>query len=146
MSFSKYIEKLKVISFNEITIGFTTIYVFSEDKINENQIGYSVNLEGQSLVGEADGDWKKNWLVIGYESLCGDPLFTDIETENFPVFTAIHGVGSWDKKIIADNFVSFIKSLEIAAKCKTAESCFEEIKTLNKMSDFEFWEALFEDY
>jgi hypothetical protein len=145
MSFSKYIEELKDIPFNEITIGLTTIYIFSEDKINENQIGYSVDSEDQSLVGESNGDWKKNWLVIGCESLCGDPLFIDIETENFPVFTAMHGVGSWDGKLIADNFKSFIKSLEIAAKCNTKEFCLEEIKTLNKMSDFEFLEVLFEE-
>ncbi len=145
MSFSKYIQKLNRISFNEVTIGLTTIYIFPEDEIDENQIGYSFDSEGQSLVGESNGDWKKNWLVIGYESLCGDPLFTDIETENFPVFTAMHGVGSWNENLIADNFESFVKSLEIGAKCKLKESCLEEIKTLNKMSDFEFWEVLFDD-
>ncbi len=145
MSFPKYVEKLKETFFNEITIGLTTICIFSEDKIDENQLGYSVDSEGNSLVGESDGDWKKNWLVIGYEDLCGDPIFTDIETENFPIFSAIHGMGSWKENLIADNFECFVKSLEIAAKCKMKESCLEEIKNLNKKSDFEFWELLFKD-
>jgi hypothetical protein len=47
------------------------------------------------LTGQSEGDWKPNWLVIGFEDLCGDPLFVDIESAGFPVFTAAHGMENW---------------------------------------------------
>ncbi|MDQ3713232.1 MAG: hypothetical protein M3388_13570 [Acidobacteriota bacterium] len=60
MSLANYIEKLKDSPFHEITIGYTTIYPFTKDKLFEGQIGYSVDSNGNSFIGKKDGDWKKN--------------------------------------------------------------------------------------
>ncbi len=75
MNIAKYTEKLKDLSFHEVTIGYTTIYLFAETELSEGQKGYSVDPNGKSLVGGKDGDWKNSWLVIGFEELCGDPIF-----------------------------------------------------------------------
>ena len=145
MSLAKYIEKLKDLSFYEVTIGYTTICLFAESELVEGQKGYSVDPNGKILTGEKDGDWKKSWLVIGHEELCGDPIFVDLDLEHLPVFTAIHGIGSWNETLIADNFESFIKSLEFLAESTSKEDTLGKIKSLNQQADFEFWELLFEE-
>ena len=134
MSLAKYIEKLKDSPFHEITISSTTIYLFTKDELCEGQIGYSVDSNGKSLTSEKDGNWKNSWLVIGYEELCGDPFFTDLDSQDFPVFTAIHGTGNWEQTLIADSFESFIKSLKIIARLKPKEETLEKIKSLNQLS------------
>jgi hypothetical protein len=35
------------------------------------------------------------WVVIGYETGLGDPLFLDTALASLPVFTAMHGEGTW---------------------------------------------------
>ena len=97
MNIAKYTGKLKDLSFHEVTIGYSTIYLFAKSGLVEGQKGYSVDPNGKILTGEKDGDWKNSWLVIGYEELCGDPIFVDLNLEHLPVFTAIHGIGSWNK-------------------------------------------------
>ena len=145
MNFSKYIEKSKDLPFYEITIGYTTIHLLTEAELSEGQIGYSVDSEGNSFTGNNYGDWKKNWVVIGYEDLCGDPIFIDLDFEKFPVFTAIQGTGNWEQTLIADNFESFVKSLKIIAGLKLKEEILAQIKKLNQKADLEFWELLFEE-
>ena len=33
---------------------------------------------------------------MGYDADLGDPYFVDTRLESLPVFTAMHGTGSWD--------------------------------------------------
>ena len=56
-----------------------TIRLFSVNELSNAQLGYSINSDGNSLIGEENGDWKENWFVIGKlcEDLCGDPIFVD---------------------------------------------------------------------
>jgi hypothetical protein len=145
MSLAKYTEKLKDLPFHEITIGYTTIHLFAEAELYEGQTGYSIDSNGNSFGSEEDGDWKNNWLVIGYEEFCGDPFFIDLDLENFPVFTAIHGIGIWQETLIADSFESFIKSLKLVAKSMPREETLGEIRSLNQLANLEFWELLFEE-
>jgi hypothetical protein len=143
MNIAKYTKKLKDLSFHEVTIGYTTIYIFAETELSEGQKGYSVDPIGKSLIGEKDGDWKNSWLVIGFEELCGDPIFVDLDLEHLPVFTAGHGIGSWNESLIADSFESFIKSIEFLAESKSKEDTLGKIRSLNQKADLEFWESLF---
>ncbi|HLM62139.1 MAG TPA: hypothetical protein VK308_15145 [Pyrinomonadaceae bacterium] len=145
MNVTKYKEQLKDLPFYEITIGYTTIHLFTEAELSEGQIGYSVDSKGNSFIGNKDDDWKKNWFVIGFEDLCGDPMFIDLDSKVFPVFTSIHGTGNWEQILIADSFESFIKSLKIIAELKPKEETLEKIKSLNQQADSEFWELLFEE-
>lgn len=144
MNVSKYIEKINDLPFREVSVGLTTIHLFSENEVFDGQLGYSVDTIGNSLVGEKNGDWKKTWLVIGYEDLCGDPIFTDLDKKNFPVFTAIHGTGNWNEKLIAESFDNFIKSLKFVSEFQTKEQAIKKIQSLNQQIDLEFWMLLFE--
>ena len=76
-----------------VSIGYAGIELFDEAALKTNQIGYSVMDNGESLVGDGEGDWKASWIVIGYETNCGDPIFLDTDQSQHPVYTAMHGAG-----------------------------------------------------
>ena len=76
--------------------------------LDEAQLGYAVAPDGTSLVG-ATGAWQANWLVVGYETLCGDPIFVDLADERLPVFTAPHGMGVWTPTQVASSLAEFLK-------------------------------------
>src|SRR5262249_16007758 len=43
-------------------------------ELEDGQIGYSVTPDGKSLCSGEAGAWDPNWLVIGHETACGDPI------------------------------------------------------------------------
>jgi hypothetical protein len=150
---------LKDFAFREIALGHTTLKFYSESELIAGQIGYSIGVDGESLVGQDNGDWKREWLVIGYEDCCGDPLFVDSLVDASPVYTAAHGQGEWTAIQIADSSEAFGKTLTmISDLCVGRENpmkleknpidsaerrkALSNIKQLNPTSDTEFWELL----
>lgn len=78
------------------------------------QVGYKVDgLTGKKLTGEKEGDFRESWLVIcsGYAN---DPFFIDMEeeTQNFPVYFAFHGAGSWKPMKVAESITVFAQQLQ----------------------------------
>ena len=53
-------------------------------------------------------DWQPQWFVIGMETLIGDPVFVDLDDPNLPVFTAMHGMGSWRAVRLAPSLEGFL--------------------------------------
>ena len=138
------------------SIGSSGFRFFTEAEFAEGQLGYSRN-GGESLAGQDEGDWKSTWQVIGYEEACGDPIFVDTSSEELTVFTAIHGIGEWTPKPIADTLDSFKQSLAVLAEVAIGrenpvrleanpiddslrEKTLVRIRTLNPHADLEFWE------
>src|SRR5215468_9701869 len=109
-AFKPEMEKVKIL---EISIGYSTVHLFEQDKLEEGQVGYAIDPKGKSLTGTAEGDWRPTWVVIGYEESLGDPIFVDIAQRDFPVYTAMSGRGKWSEEKIADSFHGFIKGLEL---------------------------------
>jgi len=99
----------------EVSFGYSTIHVYRPDELESGQLGYSVNPEGESLVGDQDGGWRSTWLVIGYDEICGDPLFIDISVEGYPVYTAMHGAGRWDPDPVAISLTGFAHAISALA-------------------------------
>jgi hypothetical protein len=58
-------------------------------------------------------DWNKNWLVVARDTLQGDPIFIDQSLDNLPVFTAMHGEGTWEPIPVADSWAQFLAALEL---------------------------------
>ncbi len=144
----------------EVAFGFSTIHIFRSAEIGSAQIGYAGDPAGNSLAGNKGGDWQKNWIAIGYEGTCGDPIFIDKALAGFPVFTAMHGQGRWDAKQIATSLEGFGRALSIVAelsKGRETPSALENnplsqadrvaalvaIARENPGGDMEFWEILF---
>jgi hypothetical protein len=83
------------------------VELYAPAELEAGQVGYSVDVEGRSLIG-GDGGWRAEWVVIGIETLLGDPIFVDVTTPQLPVFTAMHGMGKWDPELIADSLEQFL--------------------------------------
>ncbi|MCU5459850.1 hypothetical protein OCA96_09205 [Bacillus cereus] len=105
---------------NEIELEYEfepmTIELFNSEEIEEGQLGYSVDDEGQSLTGNGDGDWKEGWIVIGIDLYLGDPIFVDSNDENCPVYTAMHGEGDWESECIAERIEVVIEKVKDSLK------------------------------
>jgi len=84
------------------------IEVFSPEALQEGQVGYSVDPDGRSLTG-APPLWQPNWLVVGYETLLGDPIFVDLDDPELPVMTAMHDVHPWDPTPLLPSFATFLQ-------------------------------------
>src|SRR5690348_10851647 len=91
-----YFEQRESISFDDIRYGAGGIKLFRAAELDEGQVGYSVSPDGKSLCTGKQGAWQPNWLVVGYETACGDPLFIHTDNPALPVFTAMHGEGEWE--------------------------------------------------
>lgn len=108
---SEFRSKFETVVPREVSVGYMTVHLFEVAALEAEQLGYSQGPEGQDLTGEDDGDWRPSWLAVGYEDMCGDPIFVDLGATEHPVFTAAHGMGSWDPTLIAESFDGFVAAL-----------------------------------
>jgi hypothetical protein len=109
--YHRYIDVRRTMHLEEVSCGYRTVRLFQESELEDAQIGYSVGEAGEDFTGQSDGDWSSNWLVIGDEDVCGDPIFVDLSETDFSVFTAAHGQGRWDPELLASSLTGFIKAL-----------------------------------
>lgn len=100
------------IGFDEVSCGYAGIELFRLDDLQEAQLGYSVDPDGNSLISDEEGGWRSTWLVIAYETGLGDPIFVSTEPP-FAAFTAMHGEGSWDPTLIAPSLDAFWQCLRL---------------------------------
>lgn len=146
-----------MLGLNSFSLGSSGLRIFTASEFPEGQRGYSVGVEGESLVGEEEGDWNAAWKVIGFEESFGDPIFVDEKADGLPVFTAIHGTGEWNPERIADSLDSFRQILEVVSEVAVGREnpvrleanpindsvrreVLERIKTLSPGANLEFWE------
>jgi hypothetical protein len=90
----------------DISIGFNKINFAKDVDLDDAQIGYRIDTNGNSLITGNDGDWQEEWIVIASDGL-GDPIFVDTNSPKLTVLTASHGEGSWDPFVIADSLGTF---------------------------------------
>ena len=161
MNIDQYIEIRRNVTLGQVSFGYQTVRLFPVEELEEAQVGYCIDPSGAILTGENEGDWKHSWLVIGYEELCGDPFFADLNEKELPVFTAAHGEGMWNPVMVASSFGGFIESLNEIRRIshgrdnpvaleKNPLPEVERERVLNKIAELngnawlEFWESLFE--
>ncbi|MFT8319899.1 MAG: hypothetical protein ABF649_03240 [Bacillus sp. (in: firmicutes)] len=93
----------------EISIDELNVIFLTRSEFEEGQTGFRFDLEGNSLIGDSDGSWKKNWYVIGFEEDIGDPIIIDITSEDSPIMIAEHGTGEWQPKNNLSKFNGLFK-------------------------------------
>ncbi|MBO1582747.1 SMI1/KNR4 family protein [Bacillus sp. XF8] len=132
--------------------------IFSFEQLDEFQVGYSIDTDGNSLVTDEEDTWDANWIVIAYETMCGDPIIIDLNEDGYPISSLMHGMDSWDVGgFLADSMDSFINFIKDIGNFLTEKQVLEgkriiqnrELKTLlnkflekNKFADFEIWHSL----
>ena len=129
---------------DQVSLGYRTVRLLSAAELTSAQAGYG------------GAGWSPEWLVVAEEDELGDPIFTDIEAEPLPVFTAEHGAGVWEPIQIADSFDSFVSALAQIASVAGGrqhpvgleanplanaerERVLGNIRAANPSSDSEFW-------
>jgi len=143
------------VPFDSVAIGYASILLAPVAKLEAAQQGYSLVPEGEVT------DWRDEWVVIGFGGMRGDPIFIDTVNDDYPVYTAAHGMGEWNPQLIAFTFRHFAQillRLETLARGRfnpielerhpitdqERESFMEFIRHDSPDIDFAFWETLFE--
>jgi hypothetical protein len=156
-SSARYRELRDAHPLDEVSFGACAVRLVDVDQLPGAQVGYAVDPAGESLAGEGDGDWRAEWLVVGYEDLNGDPLFADTSVDDWPVYTAAHGEGAWEPVRIADSFSRFVEALELVRAASVGREhpvaleanplpprerarILREVRSRNPASELDFWE------
>ena len=151
-------QLLSALAIPSVSLGYATVKIYTANELEEAQLGHSAAPSGNALTGANDeGSWKTEWLAIGYEDLCGDPIFIDTACEGYPVYSAAHGEGDWQPRRIATSLKSFAQAIDevsTLAKGRAAPieletnpigveekaSFLARIQRENPGCDLEFWE------
>ena len=137
---------------------YVNIEIFSFEQLDEFQIGYSIDPDGNSLVSDDEDTWDENWIVIAYETLCGDPVIIELNEDGYPVSLLMHGMDSWDNgSYLADSMESFLNILKeivcflaekqvlkgkLNIQNKELQSMLIHITEIDNSASFETWESL----
>ncbi len=111
-----------------VLFGGRGVQLFEVEELEEAQAGFRTGSEGQDLCSPHEGDWHPDWVVIGEEDLCSDPLFVDAGTVGFPVFTAMVGEGAWTPTQVAGDFDGFLRALDRVAAISEGRETEEELE------------------
>jgi hypothetical protein len=146
---------------NDISLGYSEINFIQADNLDDEQIGYSVDTNGNSLITGNDGDWQEEWLVIATDNV-GDPIIVDVSTSDLTVLSAEHGEGDWEPLVIADSLEKFKNILSYLSKIskdrtnpvelennpisdKEIRFILTQIEEQNSKAELSYWETFFEN-
>jgi hypothetical protein len=118
----RYWEVRSALGFDQIDFGVGGILLFKPAEIEAGQLGYSKHPGGSSLCSGKAGAWQQNWIVVGHEMACGDPLIVDVADPAFPILTDFHGQGTWQPSCIAISLDAFVSSLKEFARIASGRS------------------------
>jgi hypothetical protein len=107
----RYLSRRAALDYDEVAYGVGGIALYRIAELDAAQIGYSVDTKGRPLVTDGPGSWSSEWIVIGNETACGDPIFLSA-TPPHPAFTAMHGQGEWTPQLVAPSIDTFWECLD----------------------------------
>jgi hypothetical protein len=136
------IEELKIkidsLKSDYLSLGYNELNFATSETLSEFQLGYSIDPKGKSLIGEKDGDWNKDWIVISRDDL-GEPHFTDLKTGK--IFTAMHGQGDWEPDLISISLEKYIETINILFELSKKRDNPDDLEnnpiTQNEIEQFE---------
>lgn len=103
---AELLKRIETSKQQDIELGTYEIYLFSQNELEKGQIGYRYDKHKS----KEHGKWKDEWIVIGYETDMGDPVFVNIDDDAYPVYTAERGTEVWQPVHIG-NIDEIIKQL-----------------------------------
>src|SRR6266513_5104465 len=108
------LDKIKIFlsEIKDISLGYNEINFIQSENLDEEQVGYSIDTNSNSLITGKDGDWKEEWIVIASDQM-GDPIIIDVSSVELTVLSAEHGEGTWEPFVIADSLDNFKNTLSI---------------------------------
>ena len=135
-------EKIFNVEVNDVEIGLSEIHIYEKDEIEDAQAGYRYN----GLTGEVIEEWfGEEYIVIGNDSCCGDPIIAKVDEEEIPIYFMFHD--DWSSlQLIAsslEQFVDILKKLE-ETDLEDKDECvnvLEDIKQEVPSASYEYWEG-----
>lgn len=150
------LKQLKIVC--EMAEEWINVEIFNPELLEREQLGYSMDLEGNSLINDVEGSWQADWLVIGHIKLTGDPIIIETAEPGQPVAVLMHGMGDWNAgRYLADSVLYFQEALQqiielIAQKnnhqstwkitCMELEQVMTRIVSADEYADKDLWESL----
>lgn len=150
------LKQLKMVS--EQLAAWIDVEMFDPEYLEREQLGYSIDLEGNSLIHDEEGSWQADWLVIGQMKLTGDPMIIETAEPGEPVAVLMHGMGDWHAgSYLAGSVLKFQLALQgfiqlIAQKndhqstwkitCMELERIITEIVSADEYAGKDLWESL----
>ncbi len=121
-----YVEWRAAFDIDTVEYGGIGFRLFRSNEIPEGRVGFAVTTDGRSLMGSAPGDWRSEWVVIGHDTGCGDPVFAS-DVPPHPVFAAMHGQGYWEPKLVAPSLDAFGHCLTLFQRFAAHRSITDEV-------------------
>jgi hypothetical protein len=107
----------------------------------KEQEGFALE-NGEPILSQRPSGWRPCWIIIGHSSLLGDPYFLDVSEADAegdcPVYTAMSGTDTWQAKMCASSFATFLRVLAVTMEVAAG---FNESQ-LDYDDEFVFREAL----
>jgi len=93
---------------------FQTLTLYAAPELERAQVNFRGTRPGdESFV--APHGWRRSWVVIAYDN--GDPYFLDVSKQtpdgDCPVWTAMHGTGTWEPSLAASSLAQFLRILRV---------------------------------
>lgn len=142
LDLKKLPEELFKVDVKDIEIGAGGIYLYDKKEIEEAQIGYRYDDEGNQIK-----DWfGDEYVVIGQETACGDPIIAKIDEEDIPIYYMFHD--DWSTfGLLSKSFSQFEDLLKMVEEINLydKEDCEQFLNSLKKElpeNAYDFWEGL----
>lgn len=93
---------------------FQALTLYAAPELERAQVGFRGTRPGDDSFVAPHG-WRRSWLVIAYDN--GDPYFLDVAKctpdGDCPVWTAMHGTGTWEPTLAASSLAQFLRILRV---------------------------------
>lgn len=93
---------------------FQELIVYAAPELERAQVGFRGPRLGDDAFVAPHG-WRRSWVVIAYDA--GDPYFLDstrtLPDGDAPVWTAMHGTGTWEPILAASSLAQFLQILRV---------------------------------
>ena len=100
---AELLKRIETSKQQDIELGSYEIYLFSENELEKGQIGYRYDKHKNSLISkEGVENGKKEWIVIGYETDMGDPVFVNVAEDTYLVYTAERGTETSQTRLVSE--------------------------------------------
>ena len=113
----RFVEAREAVEPRLVDLGESRLTLFEVDELAEAQIGYAVDPDDEDITGDAPGQWRPLWLVVGEEDAYLDTLLVDLADARLPVLVAAEDAdGGWAPVEVAASFGALAALLaEVAA-------------------------------
>jgi hypothetical protein len=95
----RFLEERATVPGRAWEIGELAFELFEVDEIAEAQIGYAIGPDDDDLTGDAEGQWRPLWLVVGEELWSGETLIVDLEDDGSAVLLVTEDEDGWGEPL-----------------------------------------------